>query len=432
MALRDLYEKLDGLTAEIRAIAENEDATDADLDRGDELRADVKRVERQIDMAKESEELEAEAKRQSKPLVGDQMLDGRITDVRDLAAEKPWGSLGEQLMAVRKWDEPGGERDARLSRAASGLNEAIPSDGGFLVQKDFASELLKRVYQTGQLANRCRRIPISGNSNGLKINAIDETSRADGSRWGGVRSYWRDEAAQYTGTEPNFRQMNLVLNKLTGLCYATDELLADTVALEAVITEAFTEEFGFKIDDAIVNGDGAGKPLGIMNAGCKVGVAKETGQAAATINAKNIQKMYARMYARSVGNAVWFVNQDCWPQIFELHQAVGTGGVPLFVPPGGISAAPYGTLMGRPIVPIEQCETLGTSGDIIFADLSQYLLIDKGGIAAAQSIHVRFVYDEAAFKFTYRVDGQPIWNSALTPFKGTATVSPIIALNTRA
>jgi HK97 family phage major capsid protein len=87
--------------------------------------------------------------------------------------------------------------------------------------------------------------------------------------------------------------------------------------------------------------------------------------------------------------------------------------------------------MGRPVIPVEYCATLGTAGDIVLVDLEQYLMIDKGKVEGASSIHVRFLYDEMTFRFVYRVDGQPIWHAALTPFKGTNTLSPFIALETR-
>jgi len=343
-------------------------------------------------------------------------------------------SLGEQLTAVVLAARPGGSIDNRLliRNAASGLGESVPSDGGFLVQQDFVTTLLKRVYETGVLAPRCRKIPISATSNGLKINAIDESSRANGSRWGGVRAYWENEADQTTGSKPKFRQMELSLKKLMGLCYATDELLTDSSALEAVIGEAFAEEFGFKLDDAIVNGTGAGQPLGVLESDALVSVGKETGQAADTVLFENVVKMWSRLWARSKQNAVWLINQDIEPQLFGMSLNVGTGGVPVYLPAGGLSVSPYGSLFGRPVIPIEQAATLGDVGDIILADLSQYLLIDKGGINAASSIHVRFLYDESVFRFIYRVDGQPIWNTVLTPYKGTgSTVSPFVALAAR-
>ncbi len=341
--------------------------------------------------------------------------------------EKRFATLGEQLLAAYRAAMPGGHTDERLStRAASGLNESTPSDGGFLVQQDFVTELLKRTYETGILASKVKKIPISTNANGLKINAVDEDSRANGSRWGGVQTYWEAEADEHTGSKPKFRQMELSLKKLTGLCYATDELLQDAAALEAVIRQAFAEEFGFKMDDAILSGSGEGEPLGILNSGALVKVEKEKDQKD-TITVENLIKMWNRLWSKSRANAVWYINQEIEPYLYTLK----LGDKPVYIPAGGISEKPYGTIFGRPVVPLEQCSAAGEVGDIILADVGQYLLIDKGGIKAASSIHVRFLYDENVFRFIYRVDGKPIWNKPLAPYKGKATVSPFITLDRR-
>lgn len=341
--------------------------------------------------------------------------------------EKRFSSFGEQLMAAYRAAMPGGKVDERLTtRAASGLNESTPSDGGFLVQQDFVTELLKRTYETGILASKVKKIPISTNANGMKINAIDEDSRANGSRWGGVQTYWEGEADEITASKPKFRQMELSLKKLTGLCYATDELLQDAAALEAVIRQAFAEEFGFKIDDAILSGSGEGEPLGILNSGAIVTVAKEASQTD-IITVENLIKMWNRLWSRSRANAVWYINQELEPYLYTLK----IGDKPVYIPAGGLSEKPYGTLFGRPVVPIEQCSAAGEVGDIILADIGQYLLIDKGGIKSASSIHVRFLYDENVFRFIYRVDGKPIWTKPLTPYKGSATVSPFVTLAKR-
>ena len=341
--------------------------------------------------------------------------------------EKRFSSFGEQLMAAYRAAMPGGKVDERLStRAASGLNETTPSDGGFLVQQDFVTELLKKTYETGILASKVKKIPISTNANGMKINAIDEDSRANGSRWGGVQTYWEGEADEITASKPKFRQMELSLKKLTGLCYATDELLQDAAALEAVIRQAFAEEFGFKIDDAILSGSGEGEPLGILNSGAIVTVAKEASQTD-IITVENLIKMWNRLWSRSRANAVWYINQELEPYLYTLK----IGDKPVYITAGGLSEKPYGTLFGRPVVPIEQCSAAGEVGDIILADIGQYLLIDKGGIKSASSIHVRFLYDENVFRFIYRVDGKPIWTKPLTPYKGSATVSPFVTLAKR-
>ncbi len=356
-------------------------------------------------------------------------------------AQKVYASLGDQLMDVYRAANPDvsdsgrAEAISRLSkvRAASGASEGVPSDGGFLVQQDFAGMLDQAAIATGLLSRRCFRVPISANSNGLKANLIDETSRATGSRYGGIQVYWAAEAGTVTASKPKFRRFELELKKLFGLFYATEELLQDAAAMTAMVNRWFPMEFGFKVDDAIVNGTGAGMPLGILSADCLVSVAKETGQKADTFIFDNAVKMYARLLDSSDSNAIWLMNRDVLPQLFTMSMPVGTGGVPVYLPANGAADRPYSTLFGKPIQFIEQAATLGDKGDVILADFNEYMLIDKGGIQTATSIHVKFIYDEMTFRWTYRVDGAPIRKSPLTPYKGTAnTRSAFVTLDARA
>lgn len=350
---------------------------------------------------------------------------------------KPFRSLGEQLQAVRSAAMPGGTVHSGLigiaKRAASGMSEGIGADGGFLVQTDYATELMRAAFETGVLASRVRRFPLSANSNRLVLNAVDEKSRVDGSRWGGVQVYWENEGDAATASKPKFKRMEFNLQKLIGLCYATDELLQDAAALGSVISQAFEEEFGFKIDSAIFAGDGAGKPQGLLDATSTVTVSKEGSQAADTINALNVMKMRARLWSRSRQNAVWLINQDCEPQLHKLN-FTGDGSksdIPVYVPARGLADQPYDTLYGRPIIPIEQAKTLGDKGDIMFVDLSQYGMIDRNGLEQATSIHVKFTTDETAFRFVARLDGKPLWLNALTPANGSNTLSPCVVLQAR-
>lgn len=358
-------------------------------------------------------------------------------DSEDRGAHEPKGfdEPGDFYRAVRNACMPGGQVDPRLnmeSRAASGMQEADPAQGGVLVPSQIMADILKRTYEFSQVANRCRKIGIGANFNGLSMKGIDETSRATGSRWGGVRGYWKAEADTATDSNPKFRTIDMDLEKLMAFCYATDELLEDTQALASVIDQAIAEEFAWLLDEAILNGTGSGVPLGVLNSDALVSVAKESGQAADTIVYENIVSMWSRMWARSRANAVWYINQDCEPQLDTMALVVGTGGVPVYLPAGGISGSPYSMLKGRPVIPVEQAKTVGDNGDIMLADMSQYLLIDKGGLNRDVSMHVRFLYAEQTFRFTYRVNGQPIWNSALTPANGSNTLSPFVALAERA
>lgn len=354
-------------------------------------------------------------------------------DETDKKAAQPWRDLGEQLKAVYVAATQPHRTDERLKaqKAILGANETVPSEGGFLVQPNFSAEIFQLAHDTGMVMSRTRRIPIGAGANGLVMNAVDETSRATGSRWGGVQAYWAAEGDTATATKPKFRQMELKLNKLVAVMYATDELLADTTALGAVAQQVVSEEIAWTAENAIFRGTGAGQPVGIIGHAATVSQAKETNQSASTILVNNIFKMWSRLWSRSRANAVWFINQDIEPQLLALEFPVGTGGVPGYLPAGGLSQSPFGTLLGRPIVPIEQASTLGTVGDIVLADLSQYIMIDKGGVQAAESMHVQFLTGQMAYRWTYRLDGQPAWKTALTPANGSATQSPFVTLATR-
>jgi len=347
----------------------------------------------------------------------------------------PFNTLGDQMQAIVKSSARGATIDNRLIviQNASGANEAIPSEGGYLVQSDFASEILKNVYSTGILAPKCRKISIGANSNSIKINGVDESSRATGSRWGGVQGYWATEAGTVTASKPKFRQIELILKKVMALYYATDELLQDAPAMSSVFSQAFAEEIRFLVDDAIYNGDGSGKPLGILNAGCLVTQAAESGQAADTVLFENIVNMWSRLVASSRANAEWYINQEIEPQLYGMVLSAGTSGVPVYMPANGLSGSPYASLFGKPVIPIEHAAKLGDVGDIVLADMSQYLLADKGEMQAASSIHVMFNYDEMTFRVTYRVDGQPTRSAAITPYKATSgrTLSSFVTLAAR-
>jgi HK97 family phage major capsid protein len=436
--------RIDNLKAEIKGILESVQVLRSKdkPEEGDDVTLRTylgKMTDAQTRLADEerADKAEAEFSRSATPEARGGEIEGRA---------KP--SLGQYLQAVAasfgyNREDRGGylmsKTEARSileTRAPSGMSEAVPSDGGFLVGTMDGGMLADHTWGEDGVLASCRRIPITGPNNGIKLGLIDETSRADGSRSGGVLAYWENEADSTTATKPKWGKEEFSLEKLFALSYVTDELLQDAAALEAVVVQKFGEEMRFKLKDAVFNGTGTGQPLGILNSPCLVSVAKEVGQTAKTINFENIVNMYAQLYSgASFGSTKWTMNRSCIPQIMSLAIKVGTAGYPLFVPGNSLAGTPNGTLLGVPIEYVEQAQTLGTAGDIYLGDFSQYAIIEKGGVQSASSIHVKFTTDETAFRFTMRVNGQPTWKKSVTPFKDASTskpVSPFIALAVRA
>ena len=346
-------------------------------------------------------------------------------DVTKDEADQPFPTGGEFFQAVKNAAIYPTREDVRLkslSLKATGLSEGVPADGGYLLQPGVAGGILERMYDIGDILSRVSSDPIGPNSNSMLYNAVDETSRADGSRWGGVLGYWLAEGGTKTASKPTFRQMELKLKKVAALCYATDEQLADTTALESWLSRVVPEELRFQVEAAFYRGNGVGKPLGIMNSPCLIAPLRVD---ANQVDEVDIATMWARRW-QGVDDYVWLANASLFPQLINLT----IGNFPLILPvSGGLQGDPSFSIYGKPYIESEYTYALGTSGDIMLASLSQYQTINKGGVQSASSIHVQFLTDETVFRFVYRTDGQPLWNSALTPYDGGNTKSPFGVLD---
>jgi HK97 family phage major capsid protein len=341
-------------------------------------------------------------------------------------------TFGDQLQAVWKVvGNPaalhGDDRLSRINAAAIGAGESVPASGGFLVEPGHAEQIFKQTYNTGELLKRVLRVSLKRKSNSATLIDFEDSGRGDGSRFGGATANWLAEGESIPATAPTFRAMNLKLHRLGGLVYATDELIEDSPLLGTILMNGMSKEILFKLEDSMINGSGSGNPKGIIDHAATIVIAKETGQSANTILAENVIKMWSRCWGASRKNAVWLINQDAEEQLMEMS----LNDISVYQPATGPTVEGYPSLFGRPVIPSEYCQTLGTKGDIILFDPSQYIMMDSG-IDSELSLQVRFEEGEGAFRYVMRVDGQPTWNKAQTPKNGTTTVSPYITLATRA
>lgn len=352
---------------------------------------------------------------------------GQGARVEDRIDAKTHGfkSMGEFSFHVRNAALGNGRLDDRLKAAATTYgNEGAGPDGGFAVPPQFANEIASTALQEQSLLGLSDNTPVTGNS---MTFPKDETTP-----WGssGITATWDGEGDTASQKKPVLGQSTLRLHKLRVLVPATDELLADSSAMTAHLTKKMGEAVLWKSNDAIVNGSGAGMPLGILKAGSLVSQAKVTSQTADTINATNVAKMYARVLMGAGANIVWLMNPDAFPDIITLS----LNNNPIWMPPSqGFQGAPNGTLFGRPIILTDACDTIGDQGDIICANMAGYRAITKaGGEEFSQSMHLWFDQDVTAFKLVFRMDGQPALASAVTPPNSSITRSHFVTLDARA
>jgi HK97 family phage major capsid protein len=353
-----------------------------------------------------------------------------------------YDTFGHFAGAVARACQQGGMPDQQLATAHALAattygNEAIGADGGFAVPPDFRSTIMSTVLAEDSLAGMCDQIPVSGNT---FTCPVDETTPWQTS--GGILAYWDGEGSTATQSKPSLQDRTVKLNKVRCLVPMTDELMGDVSSMDAYLRRKAPEKISFKLTLAIVQGTGVGQPLGFINSPSLISVTKNNPQTADTITGKNIIDMYSRMYSRSLSNSVWLINPNVLPQLLKLStagtddagNAVTGWGSLTYMPPNGLSQSPYGTLMGRPVIHTEACETLGDLGDILFVDLKQYMLLIKSGTnpRIETSMHLWFDQDMTAFKFVLRVGGQPWWSTTMSGRDGTPTTySPFVGLEAR-
>jgi HK97 family phage major capsid protein len=321
------------------------------------------------------------------------------------------------------------DKDPEKAAQIKALMETrVGGDGGILVPPEYSNQLFSLAEKKSAIWSRATKLPVMGNS--ISLPSISNYTNADDSYYGGIVNYWVQEGSTGTEVQPRFDMINFRLHDNMTLVPITNDLLQDSpVTIAPLIETMASNAIALSMDNVIINGDGVGKPQGMLNANCKISITKEDDQTAATIVTANLTKMFARFNMEYLNGAIFMANQTILPQLIELNIASGTAGALVYMPPGGLSSAPMGTLFGVPIQYTQFCKALGTEGDIILANPSQFLAIEKSG-SAEWSKEVYFVYNKSLLRVMYRADGHMWQNKVFTPANGD-TLAPIVSLATR-
>lgn len=333
-------------------------------------------------------------------------------------------SLAEFAVAVRNAVTMA-DHDSRLSASTpTNVHQGGGSSGeGYLVPTQYRDDILRAIGEVDEFLPRFNPQPTSARS--------IEFIRDESTPWGatGVTAHWRAEGSQMTPSRIVTNAARMEVHDLYAFAAVTDEMLSDAPRVQSMITRSAAQAIAWKAGEAVIWGDGVGKPLGFLRADALVTVAQESGQAADTIVPDNVNKMYSRRLMSGGQSPFWLANSDIFPQL----QAMGFGtDTPLFLPPNGIVGAPNGALLGYPIVYSEHAATLGNVGDLTLVDPSGYLAYQRaGGPQYAESIHLWFDYAMRAFRWTFRFGGQPILSAPVGPARGTSTKSHFVTLAAR-
>lgn len=302
------------------------------------------------------------------------------------------------------------EDEIRAFRAS--MVEGTPSSGGFSVPEPLAAKWLDDALPLEIV--RPRATVWTMESATRKVMGWDGANQS-ASYFGGFEMQFLTEEGTGNKQTGKLRAIELSAKKGAIFVDASAELVEDGLGFDGQLQVAMQKSLSLGMDYYLLNGTGAGQPLGVLNSPGVISVAKESGQTKDTIIYENIVKMYGRMYPQGQQRAVWIANSTTIPQLLQLSIAIGVAGsvIPVMNQNNG-----QFTILGRPVLFTPNLPILGDANDICFVDLSQYAVGLRREIKLEKSSVPGWTQDLVSYRALVRFDGQGIWSSAITPRKG--------------
>jgi HK97 family phage major capsid protein len=315
------------------------------------------------------------------------------------------------------------------------LAESSGVTGGYVIPPQWMAELLTIAAEDAFIEQRCKVVPMTTRTAEFPMLDIT-TAQAIGVSpyFGGVQAYWQPEAATINETEPAFKSSTWTAWDLVLYAVSSNQLLWDNgVGLDALLTQLFSQALTWYKEYAFLRGFGAGSsmPMGITNALATIVTARSS---PGHFTLADAALMLSKLHVRSWKNSCWIMHQSVLPELIQMDFFTGAGRPVWTTPMGdgkeGMAAmALPTTFFGLPIYFTEKASILGTKGDVMLVDWSQYVIGARMDLQIDVSNQFLFRTNQLAWRVIARLDGKPWLNSYVTDAEGF-TSSPFICLNT--
>ena len=286
---------------------------------------------------------------------------------------------------------------APMPSVLNALQEGTDSEGGYLVPDEFERTLVEALEEENVFRTLAHVIKTSSGDRKIPVVASKGTAS------------WVDEEGAYTESDDAFSQVSIGAYKLGTMIKVSEELLADSVFdLEAYISKEFARRIGAREEESFFNGDGKGKPLGILAAagGAEVGV---TAASATAITADEVIDLFYSLKAPYRKNAVWVLNDATVKQIRKLKDSTGQ----YLWQPSLVAGTPD-TILGRPVKTSAFMPTAAAGAKTIaFGDFKYYWIADRQGRTFKKLSELYAANGQVGFMGTQRVDGKLILPEAI-------------------
>lgn len=322
-----------------------------------------------------------------------------------------------------------------LGSTKAALAETSGVTGGYTVPVEFSARLLMLAFEDAIALPLATVIPMTSRT--ILLPSLDVTTRYSAGQTpflGGVVATWTEEAQLLTETEPQFRQTELVARELSGYTVASNTLLQDNaVGLDALLSQLFTYAISWYSDYAFIQGNGVGKPLGVLNSPATAFV---TAASAGALALADVVGMFATLTPQSYNSAVWVISPSEIPQLLQLKDGANHN---IFFPTlttpsdgGPVQQQVVWKLLGRPVFVTEKMplrtSTSGATRGIMLVDWPLYLIGMRMEIEVAVSPHFKFTNNQMVWRFVARMDGRPWLDNTIRLQDGTTVYSPFVGL----
>lgn len=270
------------------------------------------------------------------------------------------------------------------------------SEGGYLCPDEYERTLVKALEEENRLRSLCTIIRTESGDRKIPIVASHGTAS------------WVDEEGVIPESDDVFGQISLGAHKLATMIKVSDELLQDSVFdIESYIAAEFARRIGAAEEDAFINGDGSGKPYGLLHATNGAGIGITT--AGATFTSDEILDLIHSVKAGYRKNSKFLLNDS---SIKALRKLKDGNGQYMWQP--GLKEGQPDRLLSHELITSAYMPEIGVGAKpILFGDFKSYWIADRQGRTFQRLNELYAATGQVGFRATQRVDGRLVQTEGL-------------------
>lgn len=269
--------------------------------------------------------------------------------------------------------------------------------GGHTVPDEFRAQLIMALEEANVM--RGLATVITSSSGTLSIPKLTAHGAAA----------WKPEEAAYDNSDEEFGEVTFNAYKATTLVKVSEELLNDSAfPMESYFVTEFSRRLGDLEEAAFVNGDGSGKPTGVVG-GSALGKTATATNAITADELMDLQYAVSRPYRR---RATWLMHDSTVKAIRKLKTGVSGDNTYLWSP--GLGANEPDRLLGNPVVTSPDMPAMTTGlKPVLFGDFSYYYIVDRQQIAMQRLVELYAANGHVGFRIFKRTDGKLTLSAAV-------------------